>query len=155
MLDSYGIDTMLIGVYNKLSTNCQIIGYSQSITNQAAVCELVIIFRPTHNVTHCTNCWFQEISQTWCHESIIMMLDYYGIDTIPLCDHRACPILLSIVTNCQIIGYLQAITSQVAYYGIDTIPLHDDRASPILLSIVNKLSYSQIFAIHNNTSSCL
>jgi hypothetical protein len=52
----YGIDTMMIGhiigVYNQLSTNCQILGYSQSITSQAAVCELVIIFRPTHNATH-------------------------------------------------------------------------------------------------------
>jgi hypothetical protein len=53
MLDYYGINTMPIGVYSQLSTNCQILGYSQSIANQAAVCELVIIFRPTHNVTHC------------------------------------------------------------------------------------------------------
>jgi hypothetical protein len=50
----YRIDTMMIvGVYSQLSTNCQILGYSQSITSQAAVCELVIIFRPTHNVIHC------------------------------------------------------------------------------------------------------
>jgi hypothetical protein len=48
-----GIDSMMIGVYSQLSTNCQILGYSQYITSQAAVCELVIIFRPTHNVTHC------------------------------------------------------------------------------------------------------
>ena len=53
MLDYYGIDIMLIVVYSQLSTNCQILGYSQTITNQAAVCELVIIFRPTHNVTYC------------------------------------------------------------------------------------------------------
>jgi len=38
----YGIDTVLMGVYSQLSTNCQILGYSQSITSQAAVCELVI-----------------------------------------------------------------------------------------------------------------
>ena len=36
----------------QLSTNCQILRFSQSIISQAAVCELVIIFRPTHNVTH-------------------------------------------------------------------------------------------------------
>ena len=53
MLDYYQIDTMLIGVYSQLSIICQILGCSQSIVSQAAVCELVIIFRPTHNVTHC------------------------------------------------------------------------------------------------------
>ena len=58
-------------------------------------------------------------------------------------------------TNCQILGYSQAIASQAAYYGIDTIPLNDDRTSPILLSIVNKLSGSPIYAVHHNTSSCL
>ena len=53
MMDYYRIDTMLIDVYSQLSTNCQILGYPQSVASQAAVCELVIIFRPTHNVTHC------------------------------------------------------------------------------------------------------
>ena len=48
----YGIDTMTICIYSQLSTNHQILGYSQSIASQAAVCELVIIFRLTHNVTH-------------------------------------------------------------------------------------------------------
>ena len=48
-----GIETMTIGVYSLLSINCQILGYSQSITSQAAVCELVIIFRSIHNATHC------------------------------------------------------------------------------------------------------
>ena len=51
-LDYHGIDTMLIGVYSQLSTDSQILRYSQFIASQAAVCELVIIFRPTHNVTH-------------------------------------------------------------------------------------------------------
>ena len=53
-------------------------------------------------------------------------------------------------TNCQILGYSQAIASQAAYYGINTISLNDDRASPILLSIVNKLSGSLIHAVHHN-----
>jgi len=53
MMDYYGIGTMPIGVYSQLSTICQILRYSQSIASQAAVCELVIIFWPTHNVIHC------------------------------------------------------------------------------------------------------
>ena len=78
-----------------------------------------------------------------------MILDYYGIDTIPL------QYYCQLSTNCQILGYLQAIASQVAYYGTDAIPLHDDRACPILLSIVNNLSDSPTHAIHRNASSCL
>jgi hypothetical protein len=52
MMDYYEIDTMLIDVYSQLSINCQILGYSQSIASEAAVYELVIIFRLTHNATH-------------------------------------------------------------------------------------------------------
>jgi hypothetical protein len=84
-----------------------------------------------------------------------MMPDYYGIDTILCMMIGHLQYYRQMATNCQIIGYLQAIASQAAYYGIGTIPLHDDRASLILLSIVKKLSDSPIHAIHCNTSSCL
>jgi hypothetical protein len=43
ILDYYGIDTMPISVYSQLSTNYQILRYSQSIASQAAVCELVTV----------------------------------------------------------------------------------------------------------------
>ena len=47
ILDYCGIDTMSIGIYSQLSTNHQILRYSQSIASQAAICDLVTVLFST------------------------------------------------------------------------------------------------------------
>jgi hypothetical protein len=63
-----------------------------------------------------------------------MMLDYYGIDTILCMMIGHLQYYCQLATNCRIVGYLQAITSQAAYYGIGTISLHWHQENTIYLT---------------------
>ena len=93
ILDYYGIDTMPIGVYSQLSTNSQILRFSQSIVSQAAVCELIIVFGPTHNATHCKTVLGPETIPgriSWvCHNDSGLLWNWY----------HPSPILLSVVNK--------------------------------------------------------
>ena len=108
---------------------------SQSITRQAAVCELNTVWPRDFN---------HRVYYFHCPHYIRFLESHNGSQIKPLSVSwiwfgQGIPIPELTIFNCP--------------HGI--IPLHDYSMSPIILSIVNKLSDSQMLTTHHKPSSCL
>ena len=147
MADCYGINTILSPIhefvitmldYYKIDTTRLHDDNSKNALQNVTKWLSYLAQLTMRHIAHIAKqCQVQKISQVKCREFLIMMPDYYGINTILSSIH-------------------EFVITMLDYYRIDTARLHDDNSKNALQNVTKWLSYqlnSQCDILHTLQNS--